>query len=64
MSTHPCCNIAHKTKMRWTTTMKISSRGLHCPSRLSVRLVCSAAAGRESRPNLLVKTIFRVIKFI
>jgi hypothetical protein len=30
-STHPCCNAAQKIEMRWTTTMKISSRDLRCP---------------------------------
>jgi hypothetical protein len=44
--------------------MKISSRGLCCPGRLHVGMVCSNVARRESRPSLLVKTISRVIKVI
>jgi hypothetical protein len=34
------------------------------PSRLPVGLACFAVAHRESRPSLLVKTIFHVITFI
>jgi hypothetical protein len=30
-STHPCCNTAQKMEMRWSTTMKISFRGLCYP---------------------------------
>jgi hypothetical protein len=29
--THPCYNTAQKLKMRWSTSMTISSRGLCCP---------------------------------
>jgi hypothetical protein len=35
--------------------LKISSRSLHCPDRLPVGLVCSAAARRESQYSLLCK---------
>jgi hypothetical protein len=34
--------------MRKTTTMKISSRSLHCPSQLPMGMLCSTAVHRES----------------
>jgi hypothetical protein len=34
-STHPCCNDAQKTEMRWTSMMKISSRSLRCPQSIA-----------------------------
>jgi hypothetical protein len=55
-STHPCCNAAQKLKMRWTSTMKISSRGSHCPlDWLPMGLDCFVAAQRESRYSLRCK---------
>jgi hypothetical protein len=63
-STYPCCNATQKMEMRWTTSMKISSRCLHCPRLIACAVGVFAAAQQESRYSLLCKDNNHVIKFI
>jgi hypothetical protein len=64
-STHPCYNAAQKLKMRWTTTMKISSRSLRCPWSIVYGDWCVLLLLNE-RVDIVfcVKTISHVIMFI